>query len=126
VRLAVPRLPDAVVKQIASAVAVCIGDIEREDGPALNAHAVALFDTYVEHCGNSALKKVCRDVTDGLAYSLRVPNIVEVLNWADMANSLTALEQATRDRDPIRAELAAEAMHELPGERPLSPDRPRD
>ena len=123
VRLAVPRLPAAVMKQISSTVKICIGDIEREDGPALNAHAVALFDMYVEHCGNAALKKVCRDVTDGLAYSLRVPNIVQVLNWAAMSDSLVALEQATRDRDPIRAELAAEALHELPGERPLSPER---
>ena len=123
VRLAVPRLPAAVMKQISSTIKICVGDIEREDGPALNAHAVALFDMYVEHCGNAALKKVCRDVTDGLAYSLRVPNIVQVLNWAAMSDSLVALEQATRDRDPIRAELAAEALHELPGERPLSPER---
>ncbi|KQO79919.1 MULTISPECIES: GntR family transcriptional regulator [unclassified Frigoribacterium] len=119
VRLAVPRLSASVLKQITTAIDGCLVDLEREDGPALNAHAVALFALYVEQCGNSALQRVCRDVTDGLAYKLRVPNIVEVLQWSDMPESFRLLRQATIDRDPITAELAAEALHELPGARPV-------
>jgi hypothetical protein len=57
--------------------------------------------------------------TDGLAYKLRVPNIVEVLKWSAMPESFRLLRQATVDRDPITAELAAEALHELPGARPV-------
>ncbi|NIJ04484.1 GntR family transcriptional regulator [Frigoribacterium faeni] len=120
VRLAVPRLPALVVRQVTTAIDTCVDDVAREDGPALNEHAIALFDTYVEHCGNIALQRVCRDVTDGLAYALRVPDIVQLLAWDDMADSLTALRAATLDRDPIGAELAAEALHQLPGARPAS------
>jgi DNA-binding FadR family transcriptional regulator len=101
------------------AIDVCLDDLAREDGPALNAHAVALFSTYVEHCGNPALVKVCSDVTDGLAYKLRVPNIVQVLHWDSMAQSFVALRRATEAGDPIAAESAAAELHALPGPHPL-------
>ncbi|GAA0965170.1 GntR family transcriptional regulator [Frigoribacterium faeni] len=120
VRLAVPLLSSSVLKQITKAIDGCLVDLENQDGPALNAHSVALFALYVDQCGNGSLQKVCRDVTDGLAYRLRVPNIVEVLNWAEMPASFRLLREATLDRDPIKAELAAEALHELPGARPVS------
>jgi DNA-binding GntR family transcriptional regulator len=120
VRLAVPRLPEPVRRQVVAAIDVCLADVAGEDGPALNAHTVALFDTYVEHCGNGSLRKVCRDVTDGLAYKLRLPNIVQVLAWGGMSEQFAALREATIARDPIAAELAAEALHELPGARPAA------
>lgn len=120
VRLAVPNLPDAVKREIVRAIDVCLGDLDREDAPALNAHAIALFSTYVDHCGNPSLVKVCTDVTDGLAYKLRVPNIVQVLQWDSMADSFAALREATEAGDPIAAELAAEDLHALPGQRPVA------
>jgi DNA-binding GntR family transcriptional regulator len=119
VRLAVPHLSPEVRDDIGRAIDVCLADLEREDGPALNAHAIALFSTYVDHSGNAALAKVCSDVTDGLAYRLRVPNIVQVLHWESMADSFAALREATEAGDPIAAELAAEELHALPGRRPL-------
>lgn len=115
VRLAVPNLTPGVTRDIVRAIDVCLDDLAREDGPALNAHAVGLFSTYVEHCGNPALVKVCSDVTDGLAYKLRVPNIVQVLHWDSMAASFTALRRATEAGDPIAAEAAAAELHALPG-----------
>ena len=118
VRLAVPLLSAGVTAQIVAGIDACLADLDAEDGPALNAHTVALFSTYVDHCGNASLQRVCRDVTDGLAYKLRLPNIVQVLNWAGMAEQYRLLRQATLEGDPITAELAAEALHELPGERP--------
>lgn len=117
VRLAVPRIPDAVKETILSQITLCLADVDREDGPALNAHMVALFASYVDNCGNRALQTVCRDVTDGLAYKLRLPNIVQVLNWKEMSGSFHALHAATFAGDSIAAELAAEALHELPGQR---------
>jgi len=119
VRLAVPNLTAEVTRDIVRAIDVCLDDLAREDGPALNAHAVALFSTYVEHCGNPALVKVCSDVTDGLAYKLRVPNIVQVLHWDSMAESFVALRRATEAGDPIAAESAAAELHALPGPHPL-------
>ena len=53
------------------------------------------------------------------AERLHHPNIVEVLNWSEMPAAFRLLRQATIDRDPIKAELAAEALHELPGARPV-------
>lgn len=117
VRLAVPNLPDAVKKQVVSGIDACLTDLENEDGPALNAHTVAVFDTYVEYCGNPALQQVCRDVTDGLAFKLRLPNIVQVLDWKNLTASFIALRESTLAGDPIASELAAEALHELPGQR---------
>ncbi|ROS52594.1 GntR family transcriptional regulator [Frigoribacterium sp. PhB24] len=120
VRLAVPHLSAAVTREIVRMIDVCLSDLDREDGPALNTHAVALFSTYVHHCGNPALVKVCTDVTDGLAYKLRVPDIVQVLQWESMADSFVALREATQAGDPLAAELAAEQLHALPGRRPVA------
>jgi DNA-binding GntR family transcriptional regulator len=119
VRLAVPTLSPEALAEIVTLIDACLDDLEREDGPALNTHAVALFSTYVQQCANPLLIKVCTDVTDGLAYKLRLPNIVEVLHWGEMSASFVALREATIARDPIAAELAAEALHALPGQRPL-------
>ena len=120
VRLAVPRLSPEVSAQIVAGIDACLADLQGDDAPALNAHAVALFSTYVDHCGNSSLQRVCRDVTDGLAYKLRVPNIVEVLDWQGMSTQFALLRQATLDGEAVAAELAAEALHELPGQRPAA------
>ncbi|WP_423920508.1 GntR family transcriptional regulator [Frigoribacterium sp. 2-23] len=117
VRLAVPLLPNAVKSQILAGIDVCLTDLDNEDGPALNVHTVALFATFVEFCGNPSLIKVCTDVTDGLAYKLRLPNIVQVLDWGALGGHFVALREATVTGDPIAAELATEALHSLPGMR---------
>jgi hypothetical protein len=49
-----------------------------------------------------------------------VPNIVQVLQWDSMADSFAALREATEAGDPIAAELAAEDLHALPGQRPVA------
>lgn len=117
VRLAVPHLQPKVVEQIIETIAACQDALASGDGPALNAHAVALFATYVQHCGNKSLKIVCEDVTDGLAYKLRLPEIVQILDWDRLSPQFTELQNATIAGDPIAAELAAEAIHQLPGRR---------
>ncbi|NRD25061.1 GntR family transcriptional regulator [Frigoribacterium sp. VKM Ac-2836] len=119
-RLAVPRLSAGVTREIVRMIDVCLSDLDREDGPALNAHGIALFTTYVDHCGNAALVKLCTDVTDGLAYKLRVPDIVQVLHWESMAAAFVALREATEAGDPLAAELAAQQLHALPGRDPVA------
>lgn len=117
VRLAVPRLPDDVRKQVLESITICQTDVKREDGPALSDHTVALLATYVEHCGNQLLQAVCRDVTDGLAYRLRLPNIIQVLSSSRLSKSFDDLRVATIVCDPIAAGVAAEALRKLPRQR---------
>jgi len=115
VRLAVSRMDEATKKRVVASVGHCLDDLEAGDGPGLNRHALVVFDAFVDHCGNPSLQKVCHDVTDGLAYKLRLPNIVELINWSEMAGQFEALRKATIAGDPVAAELATEAIHQLPG-----------
>lgn len=113
VRLAVPRLNAKAQTKISSLIDKCLADISRNDSANLNTHSVDLFATYIAECGNASLMKVCADVVDGLAYKLRVPNVSDVLDWATLPQHLEELRDATRAGDPIKAELAAEAIHRL-------------
>lgn len=113
VRLAVPRLSAKALTRINALIEKCLVDITRDDAAALNTHGVELFAIYIQECGNASLMKVCADVTDGLAYKLRVPNVSDVLDWATLPEHLEELRDSTRAKDPIKAELAAEAIHQL-------------
>jgi DNA-binding GntR family transcriptional regulator len=114
VRLAVPKLTAKEQKELASSIDTCVRDLDNQDFPALNTHTVALFDRYVGLCGNEPLIKATRDIEDGLAYRLRLPNIVDLLPWSSMRANYLELQTATLAGDGIAAELAAEALHQLP------------
>jgi len=114
VRLAVGRLSAAQRDEVVAAVDACLADLKAGDGPALNGHSVGLFELFVEASGNQPLIKVTRSVEDGLAYQLRLPNIMDILGPDVTAAELTKLKKAVVAGDAIAAELATEALHHLP------------
>jgi DNA-binding GntR family transcriptional regulator len=114
VRLAVGRLDDETRVRILRTSEAARGDLLRRDGLALNVHTLALFDLYVDNCGNAHLQRVCHDVTAGLAYRLRLPNLFDIFDVDVIDDSLSRLQEATEAGDAIAAELAAEMLHQLP------------
>lgn len=128
VRLATPLLADDVRARILGSIDSCLVDLERRDVPALNVHALATFDLFVEQCGNSHLIKLSHDTSAGLAFKLRLPNLVRIFNWPDLTQSFRDLRSAVEAGDAIAAELAAERLHQLPvetpGHEPVSSERP--
>lgn len=114
VRLAVGRMPADAVAQAKASIDDCLRDVKAGDGAALNGHAVELFDVFVVNCGNPPLIRVTRSVEDGLAYQLRLPNIVEILGVEASTREFTKLKEALVAGDAIAAELATEALHHLP------------
>jgi DNA-binding GntR family transcriptional regulator len=117
VRLAVPRLSAATKKKILSALDTTVKEMENHDVQAVNRDALAVFTQYVDECGNPSLIRVCRDTMDGLSYRLRLPQLDTLVDWDAMTGAFRRLREATASADPIAAELAAEAIHQLPGER---------
>ncbi|RKR76500.1 GntR family transcriptional regulator [Frondihabitans australicus] len=113
-RLAVPLLTKAEAKRLAAQVDSCVEALDEGDFLSVNVHTVALFDAFVGLCGNAPLIKATRDIEFGLAYRLRVPNIVDLLPWGEMRQQYLELKAATLAGDGIAAELAGEALHQLP------------
>ncbi|RKR76116.1 GntR family transcriptional regulator [Frondihabitans australicus] len=114
VRLAVGRLDDTARDSIVMTIDAARDDLASHDALGLNARTIALFDLFVDACGNSQLQRVCRDITAGLAYRLRLPNLFDLLDMSSLDDAYSRLRQATVDGDAIGAELAAEALHRLP------------
>ena len=54
---------------------------------------------------------------DGLAFRLRLPNLDELVDWDRMTEDFRRLRAATESGDNVAAELATEAIHQLPGEK---------
>ncbi len=113
-RLAVPSLSKTDARQLAARIDACVSALDSGDFLAVNEHTVSLFDTFVGLCGNAPLIKATRDIEFGLAYRLRVPNIVDLLPWGEMREHYLELKAATLSGDGIAAELAGEALHQLP------------
>jgi DNA-binding GntR family transcriptional regulator len=114
VRLAVPLLEERVRRQILLTIDAARADLARGDVLALNVHTLAFFDLYVDSCGNPHLQKVCHDTTAGLAFRLRLPHLIEMFAVDNLDDAYSRLRNATEDGDAIEAELAAEALHQLP------------
>ncbi|WP_420365136.1 GntR family transcriptional regulator [Curtobacterium sp. L3-7] len=117
VRLAVPRLGTASRKKILAALDKTIKELESHDIKGVNTDALEVFALYVEECGNENLRRVCVDTMDGLAFRLRLPNLDELVDWDRMTADFKRLRTATENGDNIEAELATEAIHQLPGEK---------
>lgn len=117
VRLAVPRLGAASRKKILSALDKTITEFESHDIGGVNKDALGVFALYVDECGNDNLRRVCADTMDGLAFRLRLPNLDELVDWDRMTADFKRLRTATESGDNIAAELATEAIHQLPGEK---------
>ncbi|WP_144763257.1 GntR family transcriptional regulator [Curtobacterium sp. 9128] len=117
VRLAVPRLGAPARKKILAALDKTITELEAHDVTAVNTDALGTFALYVEECGNDNLRRVCSDTMDGLAFRLRLPNLDELVDWDRMTEDFKRLRAATESGDNIAAELATEAIHQLPGEK---------
>jgi DNA-binding GntR family transcriptional regulator len=117
VRLAVPRLGTASRKRILAALDKTIKELESHDIKGVNTDALGVFALYVEECGNENLRRVCVDTMDGLAFRLRLPNLDELVDWDRMTADFKRLRTATENGDNIEAELATEAIHQLPGEK---------
>ncbi|MEN0102554.1 MAG: GntR family transcriptional regulator [Curtobacterium sp.] len=117
VRLAVPRLGTASRKKILAALDKTIKELESHDIKGVNTDALGVFALYVEECGNENLRRVCVDTMDGLAFRLRLPNLDELVDWDRMTADFKRLRTATENGDNIEAELATEAIHQLPGEK---------
>ncbi|WJX98703.1 GntR family transcriptional regulator [Curtobacterium sp. SP.BCp] len=117
VRLAVPRLGSASRKEILAALDTTIAEFEAHDVTAVNHDALDVFGLYVAECGNADLQRVCRDTTDGLGFRLRLPNLDELVDWDRMTEDFKRLRAATEAGDNVAAELATEAIHQLPGEK---------
>lgn len=114
VRLAVTRLDESTRRSILTTIDAARLDLQRRDALAVNFHTLAFFDLFVDNCGNTHLQRVCRDATAGLAYKLRLSNIIELLDADMLDDAYSRLRHATDDGDAIEAELAAEALHRLP------------
>ncbi len=117
VRLAVPRLGSASRKKILAALDTTIAEFEAHDVTAVNHDALDVFGLYVAECGNADLQRVCRDTTDGLGFRLRLPNLDELVDWDRMTRTSSGSGAATEAGDNVAAELATEAIHQLPGEK---------
>ncbi|SBN64219.1 DNA-binding transcriptional regulator, GntR family [Curtobacterium sp. 9128] len=117
VRLAVPRLGTAARKKILATIDKTIKEFESHDVKGVNTDALGVFALYVDECGNENLRRVCLDTMDGLAFRLRLPNLDELVDWDQMLADFKRLRTATENGDNIEAELATEAIHQLPGEK---------
>ena len=117
VRLAVPRIDAATKRQILAKLDATIAEFEAHDVAAVNHDALDVFGLYVDACGNENLQRVCRDTMDGLVFSLRLPNLDELVDWDRMTADFRRLRDATASGDNVAAELATEAIHLLPGEK---------
>ncbi|MGU3409809.1 GntR family transcriptional regulator [Microbacterium sp. M1A1_1b] len=117
VRLAVPRLTATSRKAILAALDRTIAELESHDVSGVNKDALGVFARYVAECGNENLQRVCTDTMDGLAFRLRLPNLDELVDWDRMIADFKRLRTATENGDNIAAELATEAIHQLPGEK---------
>ncbi|WP_066521443.1 GntR family transcriptional regulator [Curtobacterium ammoniigenes] len=114
VRLAVPRLEGPAKKGVLSAIDALVRDMEAHDVVSVNRDSLALFTRYVEECGNPSLVRVCKDTMDGLVYRLRLPQLDTLVDWDRMIEDFRSLRTATEAGDAIEAELATEAIHQLP------------
>ena len=117
VRLAVPRLGAGARKKVLAALDRTIAELEAHDVRAVNTDALGVFALYVAECGNENLRRVCTDTMDGLAFRLRLPNLDELVDWDRMTADFKRLRSATENGDNVEAELATEAIHQLPGEK---------
>lgn len=117
VRLAVPRLSKSSRKRILAALDTTIAELTAHDVRAVNTDALGVFALYVAECGNPDLQRVCADAMDGLAFRLRLPNLDELVDWDRMTEDFRRLRTATENGDNVAAELATEAIHQLPGEK---------
>ncbi|MFZ7086908.1 GntR family transcriptional regulator [Curtobacterium sp. RRHDQ10] len=116
VRLAVPLLTEPTRKKIIAAVDKNVAEMEAHDVKAVNTDALAVFAMFVEECGNPSLQRVCKDTMDGLAFRLRLPNLDTIVDWDTMITDFRRLRDAIVAKDGIAAELATEAIHQLPGD----------
>jgi DNA-binding GntR family transcriptional regulator len=114
VRLAVPRFTDAQRTTITDTLARAID--RTADGGLYRVvrEGASVYDLWADACGNNTLANLCRSVTTGLAYKLRVPQIHEVLDVDSVRREMINLRNAVIAIDPIAAELAMEATHQLP------------
>lgn len=114
VRLAVPQLQPATKKKLLTTLDAIVRDMEAHDVVSVNRDALSVFTHYVEECGNPSLIRVCKDTMDGLVYRLRLPQLDTLVDWDRMIADFRKLRAATDAGDAIEAELATEAIHQLP------------
>ncbi|MEG8035635.1 hypothetical protein QP157_09940 [Sphingomonas sp. LR61] len=112
-----PRLGAGARKKILAQLDKTIAELESHDVAAVNHDSLDVFALYVAECGNENLQRVCRDTMDGLAFRLRLPNLDELVDWDRMTADFRRLRTATESGDNVAAELATEAIHQLPGEK---------
>lgn len=111
--LATPRLPQPAREQALRMIDDCLADIGRGEVLALNQHYHALFMCFVDHCGNTHLTRVCREISAGLAYKLRLPESTQLFDWPAMVGPFTDLRAALLSADGVAAEHAGETLHLL-------------
>jgi DNA-binding GntR family transcriptional regulator len=119
VRLAVPRLTDEQQRIIDADIDEAMGSLDGGEVKIMSRHFLELFNQYVASCANPLLTQLCHDSLDGLAFKLRVGNLLDIIDIDAARRALEDLRTATMQRDPIGAELATESLHMLPGRRPL-------
>jgi len=113
VLLATPRLPEGARDEVVGLIDVCLADIRRGEALSLNRHYQELFELFVAHCGNAHLSRVCREISSGLAYKLRLPDSASIFDWPAMLSPLADLRGAVLRSDAVAAELAGETLHRL-------------
>ena len=116
VRLTVPRLDK-------KARAKAVGDLRRvqsdlSSGELLHARDTVLkmWERLSKHSGNSLLQGVYQDAMAGLFFKVPPQSFVELFDQEEIHREMTRLANAIEANDAIEAELATEAIYQLPSE----------
>ncbi|WP_052961529.1 MULTISPECIES: GntR family transcriptional regulator [unclassified Leucobacter] len=114
VRLAVPRLDAKARTKVASdldrvAEGLAGGDVRRARDTIF-----AVWDRLAKASGNQLLQGVYHDATSGLFFKIPPEFFVELFDQAEMQRLIARLAEAISEGDAVRAELATEAIYQLP------------
>jgi len=115
VRLAIPTLTAAQRKTAMDRLDRSLKTLPLEGTPSIVPTIHEAYHAWLDRCPNAPLVAVGRQVMDGLAYKLRVDTIGDLIPAELLIEHLAQFRDAIDAGDPIKAELAIEAAHMLPG-----------
>jgi len=118
VRHTVPVLSDAGRTILCEFVARAGDSIRRQDARGHAQVALELYAALLKQCPNPVLTHLSRTSLVPLSYHYLVSIDRRELDWVKIAHSWAELGTSFHDGDQIRGELAIEALHGLPEDKP--------
>ncbi|WP_416445406.1 GntR family transcriptional regulator [Leucobacter sp. HNU] len=116
VRLALPRMTEESRMGVLRELEQAGLDLIASDFAAARDRVFAIWEGLAAETGNGQLQRMYRDAVYGLFYKIPPQFFVKLYDAEAMRQQLAKLVVAVRDGDAIAAELATEALYQLPGE----------